>query len=186
MLFVPHQHRLLGRHEVCEVSPAVRPSIDTEADVCRELEQDLVPEWRAKYLDYKVIPAQGNRGIVDDGHFRREKRRSRPLRAHSTKSTRHPRLLAARNQRTSSLPPRIGLQQRHDEPPYKAWPIPFRRMSLLLEAPLPHLCKTHPIVAAAHPRLQKRVTSRTREVRLGSLTRELHRFPYGANSHQAK
>jgi hypothetical protein len=29
-------------------------SFETRTDRCRELERDLVPEWRAKYLDYKV------------------------------------------------------------------------------------------------------------------------------------
>jgi hypothetical protein len=32
------------------------------ADIDRELERDLVPEWRLKYLDYKVRDFQHTRG----------------------------------------------------------------------------------------------------------------------------
>lgn len=34
------------------------------ADVRRELERDLVPEWRLKYLDYKVRNIQQMRGHI--------------------------------------------------------------------------------------------------------------------------
>ena len=48
-------------HEVCKVCES--PLIHGRLGICgadvvlrwfRELEQDLVPEWRAKYLNYKV------------------------------------------------------------------------------------------------------------------------------------
>lgn len=48
-----------GHNEVCQVRvfpglPKLRLVSVTDFLQYRELEQDLVPEWRAKYLDYKV------------------------------------------------------------------------------------------------------------------------------------
>ncbi|KAL8705711.1 MAG: hypothetical protein Q9201_001186 [Fulgogasparrea decipioides] len=45
-----------AKHEVCKVGALIFAvlSHSFELTVSRELEQDLVPEWRAKYLDYKV------------------------------------------------------------------------------------------------------------------------------------
>jgi hypothetical protein len=47
--------RLLCRHEVRKVSgpPRQQPRLDA-TNTAREIERDLVPEWRLKYLDYKV------------------------------------------------------------------------------------------------------------------------------------
>jgi hypothetical protein len=53
----------------------------------RELEQELVPEWRAKYLDYKVRtarpppPRSKSWTSVNETRIRPARRRSRPLRA---------------------------------------------------------------------------------------------------------
>ena len=47
--------RLLCRHEVRKVTgpPKLQLRLDA-ANTAREIERDLVPEWRLKYLDYKV------------------------------------------------------------------------------------------------------------------------------------
>jgi hypothetical protein len=46
-----------NRHEVRQVRgcPIVHPQLYRElTTLCRELNEELVPEWRLKYLDYKV------------------------------------------------------------------------------------------------------------------------------------
>lgn len=73
---------------------------------CRELEQDLVPEWRAKYLDYKVIPTLLSITIHALMFLspRRARRRSRLLQGLCAMSIRHPKLLDVGGQPIFSPP----------------------------------------------------------------------------------
>jgi hypothetical protein len=48
-----HLTRRRRNHEVCKVCHSVLFALHL-AHYHRELERDLVPEWRLKYLDYKV------------------------------------------------------------------------------------------------------------------------------------
>ena len=63
------KHRSLS-NEICKVSSFLVLALSSSIELTsfRELEQDLVPEWRAKYFDYKVdagFPQWSKGGLAD-------------------------------------------------------------------------------------------------------------------------
>lgn len=89
MLLIAPIKRHSTSNEVCKVSrvqAGVLYAIKQLINLDRELEQDLVPEWRAKYFDYKVrlsIKTIRPWDRADDGLINRlARRRSRLSRGH--------------------------------------------------------------------------------------------------------